>query len=164
MQESIRETKIFTFLETAKEDRVFQIFVNNLEINKEGKWMPGMWKIAFPFFLFFVFFSFIYISWRLIILQYCSVFCHTLIWISHGFACSPSWTPLPPPSPSSPSGSSQCTSPELLSYASNLCWRCVSQLITYMFQCYSLRSSHPRLLPQSPKVCSIHVSHFLSCI
>jgi len=28
------------------------------------------------------------------------------------FTCSPSWTPLPPPSPSHPSGSSQCTSPE----------------------------------------------------
>ena len=28
------------------------------------------------------------------------------------YACSPSWTPLPPPSPSHPSGSSQCTSPE----------------------------------------------------
>ena len=26
--------------------------------------------------------------------------------------CSPSWTPLPPPSPYHPSGSSQCTSPE----------------------------------------------------
>ena len=28
------------------------------------------------------------------------------------YMCSPSWTPLPPPSPSYPSGSSQCTSPE----------------------------------------------------
>ena len=28
------------------------------------------------------------------------------------YMCSPSWTPLPPPSPSHPSGSSQCTSPE----------------------------------------------------
>jgi len=28
------------------------------------------------------------------------------------YICSPSWTPLPPPSPSHPSGSSQCTSPE----------------------------------------------------
>ena len=28
------------------------------------------------------------------------------------YMCSPSWTPLPPPSPSNPSGSSQCTSPE----------------------------------------------------
>ena len=59
--------------------------------------------------------------------------------------------------PSLPSGSSQCTSPEHLSHASNLDWRSVSHLIIYMFQCYSLRSSHPRLLPQSPKVCSIHL-------
>ena len=28
------------------------------------------------------------------------------------YMCSPSWTPLPPPSPSHPSGPSQCTSPE----------------------------------------------------
>ena len=28
------------------------------------------------------------------------------------YTCSPSWTPFPPPSPSHPSGSSQCTSPE----------------------------------------------------
>ena len=28
------------------------------------------------------------------------------------YMCSPSWTPLPPLSPSHPSGSSQCTSPE----------------------------------------------------
>ena len=28
------------------------------------------------------------------------------------YMCSPSWTPRPPPSPSHPSGSSQCTSPE----------------------------------------------------
>ena len=33
------------------------------------------------------FFSFIFISWRLIMLQYCSGFCHTLTWISHGFTC-----------------------------------------------------------------------------
>jgi len=28
------------------------------------------------------------------------------------YMCSPSWTPLPPPSPYHPSGSSQCTSPK----------------------------------------------------
>ena len=28
------------------------------------------------------------------------------------YMCSPSWTPLPPPSPSHPSGSSQCSGPE----------------------------------------------------
>ena len=34
----------------------------------------------------FIFFS---ISWKLITLQYCSGFCHTLTWISHGFTCFP---------------------------------------------------------------------------
>ena len=29
------------------------------------------------------------INWRLITLQYCSGFCHTLTWISHGFTCIP---------------------------------------------------------------------------
>ena len=28
-------------------------------------------------------------------------------------------------------------------------WRSISHMIIYMFQCYSLKSSHPRLLPQS---------------
>ena len=47
------------------------------------------------------FFSFIFISWRLITLQYCSGFCHTLTWISHGFTCiahpdPPSHLPLDP--------------------------------------------------------------------
>ena len=30
----------------------------------------------------------------------------------------------------------------------------------YMFQCYSLKSSHPYLLPQNPKVCSLHLCLF----
>ena len=34
-------------------------------------------------------FPFIFISCRLITLQYCSGFCHTLTWISHGFTCIP---------------------------------------------------------------------------
>ena len=41
------------------------------------------------------FFSFIFISWRLITLQYGSGFCHKLTWISHGFTCIPH--PDPPP-------------------------------------------------------------------
>ena len=36
-----------------------------------------------------IFFSFIFISWKLITLQYCSDFCHTLTWISHGVTCIP---------------------------------------------------------------------------
>ena len=50
-------------------------------------------------FLFFCLFSFIFVSWRLITLQYCSGFCHTLTWISHVFTCVPHPEPpshLPP--------------------------------------------------------------------
>ena len=39
---------------------------------------------------------FIFISWRLITLQYCSGFCHTLTWINHGYTCIPHSDP---PSP-----------------------------------------------------------------
>ena len=38
---------------------------------------------------------FFLISWGLITLQYCSGFCHTLTWISHGVTC------VPPPDPPS---------------------------------------------------------------
>ena len=48
---------------------------------------------------------------------YCSGFCHTLKWNSHGFTCVPHPDPpLPPPSPPDPSRSSQCTRSEHLSY------------------------------------------------
>ena len=36
-----------------------------------------------------LFLKFIFISCRLITLQYCIGFCHTLTWISHGFTCVP---------------------------------------------------------------------------
>ena len=41
------------------------------------------------FFFFYLFIYLFFISWRLITLQYCSGFCHTLKWISHGFTCGP---------------------------------------------------------------------------
>ena len=47
-----------------------------------------------------------------------------------------------------------------LSHASNLNWRSVSHMIIYMFQCYSVKSSHPRLFPQSPKGFIIHLCLF----
>ena len=48
-----------------------------------------MFKKAPPLFFLFLFFSFIFISCRLITLQYCSGLCHTLTWISRGFTCIP---------------------------------------------------------------------------
>ena len=41
------------------------------------------------FLFFFSSVYFFFISWRLITLQYCSGFCHTLTRISHGFTCIP---------------------------------------------------------------------------
>ena len=58
-----------------------------------------VWKHQFFFFNLFFLFPFIFISWRLITLQYCSGFWHTLTWISHGFTCVPHPDPpsyLPP--------------------------------------------------------------------
>ena len=49
--------------------------------------------LIFIFLIFLYFFPFIFISWRLITLQYCSGFCHTLTWISHGFTCVPHLDP-----------------------------------------------------------------------
>ena len=50
---------------------------------------PGLLQEPLISSLHFFFFSFIFISWKLITLQYYSGFCHTLIWISHGFTCIP---------------------------------------------------------------------------
>ena len=70
-----------------------------------------MLSSGFIFFWFCFLFvpPFIFISWRLITLQYCSGFCHTLTWISHGFTCiphpnSPSHLPLYPIPLGLPSG------------------------------------------------------------
>ena len=106
-------------------------------------------------FLFFL----IYFNWRLITLQYCSEFCHTLTWISHGCTCVLHPEPPLPPHPI-PQGHPSAPALSTLTHALNLDWRSVAHMIIYMFQCYSLRSSHPRLLPQSPTDCSIHLCLF----
>ena len=61
----------------------------------------------------------------------------------------PILNPLPPPSPSHPSGSSQCTSPEHVSHASNLVWRSVSHLIIYMLD--AVLPDHSALASVLPK-------------
>ena len=59
------------------------------ELSFSPKWLkPSVYLFIF---------SFIFISWRLITLQCCSGFCHTLTWISHGF------TGVPHPDPPSTS-------------------------------------------------------------
>ena len=45
-------------------------------------------------------------------------------------------------------------------HASNLYRSSVLHMVIYMFQCYSLKLSHPRLLPHSPNLCSLHLCLF----
>ena len=63
---------------------------------------------------------------------------------------SPSWTLLPPPSPTLTLGRPSAPAPSIQYRASNLDWWLVSYTILYMFQCYSPKSPHPLPLPQSP--------------
>ena len=58
--------------------------------NPHRAWL-SIWMTPCFFFLCFFFFFF---NWGLITLQYCSRFCHTFTWISHGFTCVP--CPVPP--------------------------------------------------------------------
>ena len=89
------------------------------------------------------FFPFIFISWRLITLQW-----HESAMDLHVF---PILNPLPPPSPSHPSGSSQCTSPEHLAHASNLGWWSVSCFTLDSILVSAVLSEHPTLA-FSPRV------------
>ena len=64
--------------------------------------------------------------------------------------------PIPPDCPSALALSA-------LLHALNLDGRSSSHMVIYVFQCYSLKSSHPHLLPQSPKVCSFPLDSTFKC-
>ena len=49
-----------------------------------------------------------------------------------------------------------------LLHTMKLHWSSILHMVIHMFQCYSLKSSHPRLFPLSPKACSLHLC-LLSC-
>jgi len=76
------------------------------------------------------------------------------------YTCSPSWTPLPTPSPYHPSGSSQCTSPKIpvSCIEPGLAIHFLDDIIHVLMP---FSQVIPRLpLPQSPKDCSIHLCLF----
>ena len=103
--------------------------------------------IASEFFFFLFVCLFLIFNWRLISLQYCGGFCHPFTWISHGCTCVPHPDPPShlPPHPI-PWGHPNALALSTLSHAWNLDWQSISHMIIYMFQCYSLKSSHARLL------------------
>ena len=78
--------------------------------------------------------------------------------------CPPILNPPNPPShlPSQPIPLDCPRAPGLsaLLHALNLHWSSILHMVIYMFQCCSLKSSHLRLLPHSPKVCSLHLCLF----
>ena len=121
------------------------------------------WMLIFIYFyIIIIIFSFIFISWRLITLQYCSGFCHTLTWISHGFTCilhpdPPSRLPLHPIPlgiPSAPGPSTCLMHPTWAGDLFHPRW----------YTCFdAVLSKHPTL-PESKSLFYTSVSLFLFCI
>ena len=116
-------------------------------------------RLFFKWYIFFYFLKFILIGGELL---------YNIVVVLPSIDMNQPWVymcpHLDPPShlPPHPIRQGHPTAPALstLSHACNLDWWSVSHMIIYMFQCYSLRSSHPRLLPQSPKDCSVHLCLF----
>ena len=109
---------------------------------------------------------FIYFNWRLITLQHCGSFCHTSTCIGCGYTSAPHPQCPPSPLPAHPIPR-RCPRARALSallHASDLRGSPISHSTIHVFQCCPLRTSRPRLLPQSPKVCraSLHLLHRLA--
>ena len=65
------------------------------------------------------------------------------------------WSHLPPHP--IPLGCPRAPALGALLHALNLHWSSLLHMVMYMFHCYSLKSSHPRLLSLSWKVCSVRL-------
>ena len=91
---------------------------STLQLNKQQSMLPFLKTLI------------IYFNWRLISLQYCDGFCHTLTWISHGCTCVPHPEPPShlPPHPI-PQGHPSAPALSALSHALNLDWQSVSHMI-----------------------------------
>ena len=88
-------------------------------------------------------------------------FLHTWTWICHRYTrVPPSWIPLPFPFPRHLSGCLRALALSVLPHTSKLHGSSILYTVIYMSQCYSLKLSHPRLLPLSPNVCSLHLCLF----
>ena len=139
----------------------------------QAKWIDNkiethrLFGCFFIFLLLVIFKNFIYFNWRLITLQYCGGF--FIHWHESAMGVHVSTHPEPPspphllPSPI-PLGCPGALALSALLHALNLHWSSIPHMVIYMFQCYSLKSSHPRLLPHTPKVCSLHLSLLLPCV
>ena len=112
-------------------------------------WM--FWDLCFILFFKVIF------NWRIIALQCCifsTIHQHESAIGIH--MAPPSWTSVPPPIPHHPpSRLSQGTWLSTLPHTTNFHWLSILQLVIYMFQCYSLNSSHPLNPPLCPQACNL---------
>ena len=118
-----------------------------------------IWIVFFNFYFFDI--STLYSFFFFLIFEILYWFFHTLTWICHGYT----WLPNPEPPSHHPSHiislvHPSAPAPSILYPVSNLDWQFISYMILYMFQSHSPKSSHTLPLPQSPKVCSIHLCLF----
>ena len=67
------------------------------------------------------------------------------------------------PPHSIPLGCPRAPALSALLHALNLDCSSILHMVIYKFQSYSFKSSHPHLLPQNPKVCSLHLC-LLCCL
>ena len=87
-----------------------------------------------------------------------------MIFAKHGHESATGACVSPHPKPSShlsphaiPLSCSRSLALGALLHASNLHWSSSLHMVIHVFQCYTLKSSHPCILPQSPKAHSLHL-------
>ena len=107
-------------------------------------------KVLYWFFSFLkVSLKLVYFNWRISTLQYCDGFYHNpSTWIGHRYTCVLLLKLLPSSLPLYLSWLSQSTG---FGYPASCIELTLVNMVMYMLQCYSLKSSHPRILPLSPK-------------
>ena len=110
----------------------------------------------FTFFVFLIYFFIFFILYNIVL-----VLTYINMNLPRVYMCSQSLTPLPPPSPYHPSGSSQCTSPKLPVSCIEP-GRVIHFLYDIIMICFNaILPNHTHApLPQSPKDCSIHLCLF----
>ena len=130
-------------------------FKESLERSVHYHLSRGMKQHLLFFLIFFNYYYYFFLLYNIVlVLPYINM--HPP-WV---YTCSPSWTPLPPPSPYHPSGSSQCTSPKLpvSCIKPGLAIRFLYDII-HVSMPFSQIITHPPPR-QSPKDCSIHLCLF----